>query len=159
MKYLLTSVLTACGIFSLTSIAISADPTLRIERNYDDLGFLKPIPVSISGFSGEVDSVLKNDLFFMGVQNVAPTEARYFITGSNGERVEGRVVEKVTKAEVLAKAYAGASKRTQAHALADDIAKVLTGLPGIGQSKVSFKVETGPSVGEIYIADYDGRGA
>jgi len=157
MKYLLTSVLTACGIFSLTSIAISADPTLRIERNYDDLGFLKPIPVSISGFSGEVDSVLKNDLIFMGVQNVAPTEARYFITGSNGERVEGRVTEKVTKTELMAKAYAGGSKRVQAHALADDIAKLLTQLPGIAQTKVAFKVETGPSVGEIYIADYDGH--
>jgi len=163
MKYFFSPAITliALALSAFLSFARAADDTtrLRIDREPDELGFLKPIPVSISGFTGEVDSVLKNDLFFMGVQNVAPTEARYFITGSNGERVEGRVVEKVTKAEVLAKAYAGASKRTQAHALADDIAKVLTGLPGIGQSKVSFKVETGPSVGEIYIADYDGHGA
>lgn len=161
MKYFFSSAvaLTALALSAFLSVARAADePRLRVEREYDEFGFLKPIPVYISGFTGEVDGVLKNDLLFMGVQNVAPTEARYLITGSNAERVEGRVTEKVTKAEILAKAYTGASKRTQAHALADDIAKALTQLPGIAQTKVAFKVETGPSIGEIYIADYDGHG-
>jgi len=71
--------------------------------------------------------------------------------------VEGRVVQKATQAEVFARAYTGGSKRVQAHALADDIAKALTGLPGIAQTKIAFKVETGGGVGEIYIADYDGH--
>jgi TolB protein len=132
------------------------DTRLRIEHSIDENGFLQPIPVSISGFTGEVDSVLKHDLLFMGIKNVLPTEAKYLISGSNAGRVEGRVILKATKDQILAKAYTGSSQRSQTHALADDIAKALTGLPGIAQTKVAFKVETGGSVGEIYIADYDG---
>src|SRR5437763_2126872 len=96
------------------SILISFSPLLKaadyvIDRPLDEFGFPKPIPVTISGFSGEVDTVLKNDLLFMGVQNVAPSEARFLITGSNAERVEGRVTQKATQAEVFARAYTGGS--------------------------------------------------
>src|SRR5436853_7400078 len=90
--------------------------------HYDESGFLQPVPVSISGFTGEVDSVLKHDLLFMGIKNVLPTEAKYLITGSNAGRVEGRVIQKSTKEQLLAKAYTGSSQRSQTHALADDIA-------------------------------------
>src|SRR4051812_48736484 len=143
------------SVISVTSYAAD-DTRLRIEHSIDENGFLQPIPVSISGFTGEVDSVLKHDLLFMGIKNVLPTEAKYLISGSNAGRVEGRVILKATKDQILAKAYTGSSQRSQTHALADDIAKALTGLPGIAQTKVAFKVETGGSVGEIYIADYDG---
>lgn len=128
----------------------------QVQR-YDDAGFLQPVPVSISGFTGEVDSVLKNDLLFMGVKNVPPSEARYLISGSNSQRVEARVIQKLSNREILAKAYTGSAQRSLVHALADDIAKALTGLPGIAQTKIAFKVETGGGLGEIYIADYDGH--
>src|SRR5690349_9978711 len=99
MKYLslfATCQILVCSAFSLFG-ASDSNP-LIIDRNLDEFGFPKPIPVTISGFSGEVDTVLKNDLLFMGVQNVAPSEARFIITGSNAERVEGRVVQKATQA-------------------------------------------------------------
>ena len=48
------------------------------------------------------------------------------ITGSNAGRVEGRVVEKVNKNSLLAKAYTGGNQRAQVHALADDICRAIT---------------------------------
>ena len=47
----------------------AADERLVIIGTKDALGFLKPVPVNISGFTGEADAVLKNDLVFMGVQH------------------------------------------------------------------------------------------
>lgn len=132
---------------------------LDITKYKDALGFLKPVPVNISGFTGEVDAVLKNDLVFMGVQYVPLEQAEYLVTGSNAGRVEGRLINKVTKNQLLAKAYTGGNTRAQTHALADDIAKALTQLPGIAQTKMAFKAEAGPGRSEIYIADYDGHGA
>jgi TolB protein len=153
---LLIALVSLTSVWFAHSAFAQADTRLRVERDFDENGFLQPVPVSISGFTGEVDSVLKHDLLFMGIKNVLPTEAKYLITGSNAGRVEGRVIQKSTKEQLFAKAYTGSSQRSQTHALADDIAKALTGLPGIAQTKIAFKVETGASVGEIYIADYDG---
>lgn len=136
----------------------AADPKLVIERPFDPLGFLKPVPVSISGFSGESLSVLKNDLVFMGIVEVPSDQAKYLISGAVSGNVTGRVIEKVTRSEVLNKAYTGATTRAQIHVFADDIAKALTGLPGIAQSKITFKVETSREASEVYIADYDGHG-
>ena len=129
-----------------------------LTKYKDALGFLKPVPVNISGFTGEADAVLKNDLVFMGVQHVPLEQAEYLVTGSNAGRVEGRLVNKVTKSQLLAKAYTGGNTRAQTHALADDIAKALTQLPGIAQTKMAFKAEAGPGRSEVYIADYDGHG-
>jgi TolB protein len=149
-------------------LALLLDPRLpllaatdlgELTKYKDALGFLKPVPVNISGFTGEVDAVLKNDLVFMGVQHVPLEQAEYLVTGSNAGRVEGRLINKLTKSQLLAKAYTGGNTRAQTHALADDIAKALTQLPGIAQTKMAFKAEAGPGRSEIYIADYDGHGA
>jgi TolB protein len=127
-----------------------------ITRPHDSLGFLEPVPVNISGFTGEVDSVLKNDLLFMGVKNVPLEQAQYLIVGSNAGRVEGRLTDKTTKFQLLAKAYTGGNQRAQVHALADDIAKALTQLPGIAQTKITFKVEPVARRSEVYLSDFDG---
>jgi TolB protein len=140
-------------------LCAATDETLKLVRTKDALGFLKPVPVNVSGFTGEADSVLKNDLLFMGVQHVPIDQAQYLITGSAVGRVEGRLADKPTKTLMLNKAYNGGSTRQQIHAFADDIAKALTGLPGIAQTKMAFKAEKGPGRSEIYIADFDGFGA
>ena len=101
-------------------------------------GWPKPIPVNLSGFSGEVDATLRQDLILMGVAPTSPAQATYSVTGSNGGRVEGSVTDKISKSVVLAKAYTGGSLRSQAHAFADDIAKALTGKPGIAQTRIAF---------------------
>ena len=135
----------------------AADEHLVIIGTKDALGFLKPVPVNISGFTGEADAVLKNDLVFMGVQHVPLEQAQYLVTGSNAGRIEGRLVNKATKNQLLAKAYTGGSTRAQTHAFADDIAKALQ-LPAIAQTKMAFKAEAGPGRSEVFIADYDGHG-
>lgn len=134
-----------------------AGERLVIPRYKDALGFMKPVPVNISGFTGEADNVLRNDLLFMGVMHVPLDQAQYLITGKNDGRVEGRVTDKVTKHQLLAKAYNGGSTRSQVHALADEIATALTQLPGIAQTKMAFKAESGPGRSEIYLADWDGH--
>jgi TolB protein len=156
MRYLITYL----AVVALTATAASVEDKMVIQRQLDDLGFLKPIPVAISGFSGEVDTALKRDLRFMGMVSTAPEQAKYLISGSNNGRVEGGVIDKVTKHQVMPrKAYSGGTLRSQTHALADDIAQALTQLPGIAQRKITFKVHTGPGAKEIYIADYDGHNA
>jgi TolB protein len=144
------------GLLALSS-ALAGQQEIDVNRPYDANGWPKPIPVSISGFTGEVDGVLKTDLLFMGIENVSPERAQYLISGSNASRVEGRVVARITKNQILAKAYTGGSLRSQTHALADDIALAITGKKGIAQTKIAFKGETGRGNGEIYIADYDGH--
>jgi len=146
-----------------TAVAAQAqsatDEKLTIIRTKDALGFLKPVPVNVSGFTGEADATLKADLLFMGVQHVPLDQAQYLVTGSVAGRVEGRLTDKPTKAIKLNKAYNGGTTRQQIHTFADDIAKALTGLPGIALSKMAFKAEKGVGRSEIYIADYDGYGA
>ncbi len=141
------------------SFLFAQDGKLVITKQKDALGFLKPVPVHVSGFTGEADSVLKNDLLFMGVQHVPLDQAQYLVNGSNAGRVEGEVLDKTTKYQTMKRrAYTGGSTRSQVHALADDVAKVLTELPGIAQTKIAFKAEPGRSRSEVYIADYDGFG-
>jgi TolB protein len=159
MKYLPSLIQLFASLTLLLDLPVrAAEPKIIIERPFDPLGFLKPVPVSISGFSGEPLNVLKDDLIFMGIVEAPTDQAKYLISGSASGNVTGRVVEKVTKGEVLNKAYAGSTTRAQIHAFADDIAKALTQLPGIAQSKITFKVETSRDASEVYIADYDGHG-
>ena len=142
----------------IPKLAFSADEHLVIPRSYDPLGFLKPVPVYINGLAGESLAVLKTDLTFMGVQPVTLEQADYLVTASNAGRVEGRLASKQTKIELFARAYTGGNTRAQVHAFADDIAKQLTGLPGIAHTKMVFKAESGPGHSEVYIADYDAYG-
>jgi len=118
----------------------------------------KLIPISMSGFSGEVATVLKFDLEVMGFKFEGPDTAQYLLSGSNSGRVEGRLTDRITKASLLAKAYTGGTLRSQAHALADDIVLAITQKKGIAQTKIAFKVDTGAK-SEIYIADFDGHNA
>ena len=157
-NYLLCSLL--CGMILLGSSAASpaaeTPPPIIITGERDDLGFFKPIPISITGFTGEALSVLRNDLTFMGFKTVSGDEARYLVSGGASGRVEGRVVERITSLQRLGKAYTGGNTRSQIHAFADDIAQALTGLPGIAQTKITFKVEPGRGHSEVYISDFDG---
>jgi TolB protein len=149
-------------IFSLLLVsgaaALSAPAPIEVDvtKKRDVNGFPVPVPVNISGFTAEAGGILRQDLLFMGMTNTTPEQARYLIDGGNSGRVEARVSDRITKNPILAKAYTGGSTRSQVHALADDIAKTITGIPGIAQTKIAFKAESGPGKSEIYISDYDG---
>lgn len=134
-----------------------AQENLKIVVKTDALGFPLPIPVAVTGYSGEADTVLKFDLSFMGFELVSPERALYTIQKNNAAGV-GALIRQATPP--YNKAFTGGSTRQQTHALADDIAKTLTGRPGIAQTRIAFKVQaTGYGDGEIYISDYDGFNA
>jgi TolB protein len=130
-----------------------------VVHGYNEIpGQTKPIPVSISGFTGEAEQVLKFDLYVVGFTFTEPAEAQFLISGSNNGNVQGRVTDPHNKSTptLLSKAYSGASVRRQTHALADDIVFAITGKKGIAQTKIACKVEE-RGYGEIYVADYDGH--
>jgi TolB protein len=136
-----------------------AQTEIQIQTTINVLGQTKPIPVSLSGFTGEVESVLKFDLYVQGFSFVAPADAQYQISGSNSGNVTGRVADRFAKSVMLSRSYTGASLRRQAHAFADDIVLAITGKKGIAQTKIAFKVEAPGGNGEIYVSDFDGHNA
>lgn len=145
---------------SLLLAAQAAGPTIDVVIKVDPLGFPLPIPVSVAGFSGEADSVLRFDLSFMGFQVVEAKEARYNIQKNSASGVGASVIDPLMPAAsrmIYNKSFTGGATRQQAHALADDLAKSLTGKSGIAQTRIACKVQqTGYGAGEIVIADYDG---
>src|SRR5438128_1603976 len=96
-------------------VGLAADQEVRIGKEGEE--GVKQTPISVSGYSGEVDSILRFDLSVAGFKFVTTDQANYHLTGSNNGQVEGRLMDG-TKS-LLAKAYAGGSPRTQAHTLAD----------------------------------------
>jgi TolB protein len=126
---------------------------------------MKPVPVSLEGFSGEVAEVLKFDLYVQGFSFVAPADAQYQISGNNSGNVTGSVSDKFAKKIILSRSYTGASLRSEAHAFANEIVEAITGKPGISQlrgstAKIAFKAQpSGNGAGEIYVSDFDGHNA
>lgn len=139
----------------MTAIAVAQQDAIPIDPRIVPGKF---IPVSLSGFTGEVEAALKFDLAVAGFDFVSPDQALFQISGSNSGRVEGRVIDRLSKAQLLGKAYTGGDARRLAHALADDIVLSLTRKPGVAQTRIVFKVGRGKA-GEIYLADYDGHNA
>lgn len=132
---------------------------ITIQSQINVLGQTKPIPVSITGFGGEVTGILKFDLYVQGFTFVSPDNAQYQIIGIGGGNVAGRVVDRIAQKPILSRSYTGSTLRQQAHAFSDDIVLAITGKKGIAQTKIAFKVEQSSGNGEIYVADFDGYNA
>jgi TolB protein len=132
----------------------------EITITHDIVGIgIKPIPVSLDGFSGEVADVLKFDLYVQGFSFVSPDAAQYQISGSNSGNVTGSVTDKLAKKVILSNSYTGTNPRRQAHAFANDIVYAITGKKGIGLTQIAFKAQAPDGTGEIYVSDFDGHGA
>ncbi len=144
---------------ALQGLHAVAQEKIVIRQEFDPMGFPKAIPVHISGYPPEVDSVLRNDLLFMGVDAVSESQANYILTGKNaGGQVEGLLMDKINKNYLMRQAFRGGNTRSQTHALADAIAVALGRGPGIAQTKIAFKAQRG-TAREIFIADFDGQNA
>jgi TolB protein len=113
------------------------------------------VPISITGFEGEVDSVLKFDLSVLGMEVTSPDKAAFLISGSQNGRLEGRLTSAGATQALWARAYAGGAARSQAHAFANDIAKEIRGTPPIFHTRVAFRLQVGSST-EIAVSDFDG---
>jgi TolB protein len=147
---------TALACFSAFPATLRAAEEITVSGEVV-VGQVKPIPVSLSGFSGEVAEVLRLDLYVMGFSFTDPSSAQYQINGSNNGNIQGRVTEPHNQSTKLSKSYSGASIRRQAHAFADDIVYAITGKKGIAQTMIAFKNDTG-ATSEIFVSDFDGYG-
>lgn len=136
-----------------TLLRAQQPPEIVIEGT----GAVRVIPIALSGFEGEVASVLRFDLEIAGFQLTGPDEAQFTLKGSSSP-VRGELAPTGGR-PLFNKEYSGASLRQQAHALADDVVQAVTGRPGIARTRIAFKVETAPRQSEIYVADYDGANA
>ena len=149
----LVGLLTFTLIFGATRNSL-AQPTDLGDIN--KFGVIQPIPITLDGFTGDVQTTLKFDLEIAGFEIVPADKAQYLISGSNAGQVECRVTDRISKASLLAKAYTGSAPRYLAHTLADEIVLTLTRKPGVARTKIAFKRDTGKN-SEIYISDYDGH--
>ena len=147
--------------FALALAATAATPLAAQELKFDVNVYRdgsKAIPISLSGFTGEVASTLRFDLEVAGCAVVSAEQAQVLIHGTNGARLEGFVSDRA-KNYLLAQAYTGPDQRQRAHAFANDVIFALTQARGIARTRVAFKVKAANNTGEIYVADYDGHGA
>ena len=157
MKKIILNLLT----IGLAAVALTGARAqeIKIESEITVLGQTRPIPVALSGFTGEGAEVLRFDLYVQGFSFVSPDAAQYLISGSDAGNVTGSVTDKFAKRVILSRSYNGASTRRQAHAFADDIVQTILNKKGIGQTKIAFKSQGASGAGEIYVADFDGHGA
>lgn len=160
-KYFLSSLKWCLVVALAAGVASSArsDDTLTVSKTRDVLAMTPPIPVSISGFTGEGLSVLKFDLYVQGFSFTTPDAAQYQISGSDDGNVIGVLKDKISGQTLISQSYAGASLRRQAHSFANAIVQAIQHVPGIGLTKIAFKKEVGTGHSEIYISDFDGANA
>src|SRR5437667_6934103 len=150
-----SGMLQTCIVLVMLLVSIgpaTAQSELDVKKQITVMGQTKPIPVSISGFSGEVTEVIQFDLYVQGFSFTNAESAQYLLSGSNNGNVQGRAVDNLSKTTLISKSYTGASLRRQAHAFVDDFVQTpVLGRKGIAQTKIAFKGEAGGN-SEIYIA-------
>ena len=133
----------------LALIVFVAPPTrafgqeININVDYTP-GREKPIPLSISGFKGEAEEVIKFDLTVQGFTFTASEEPQYLLSGSAEGNLVGRAQDRINRTYVVNKSYSGGSTRKQAHAFVDDFLAAL-GRKGIGSTKIAFKKSSPPA--------------
>jgi TolB protein len=147
--------LATCGV---NLVSAQDESPIVIQHTVNGFG-QKPIPVSLEGFSGEVQRVLEFDLYVQGFSFVTPDQAQYEISGSNGGNVVGALTDNLAKRTLFSRSYVGSSVHREAHAFADDIVKTITSQNGIGQTKIAFKAQQPDGSGEIFVSDFDGNNA
>ncbi len=118
-------------------------------------GAERPVPVSLSGFTGEVATVLRFDLEVMGCEIVGAGAATYQVSGSNSGQVAGELRQVATQSVLLNNRYSGGSLRTQTHALANDVIEKITGRKGIAGTRIAFRAQNGLAWA-LYVSDFDG---
>jgi TolB protein len=131
------------------------------QRTIEISKFSGLIPIAISGFTGEADSVLKFDLSVLGLQTTTADKADYLISGSQNASLEGRLQPTGSNSVAgngFARVYNGGNSRSQAHAFADDIVKAIRATLPIFHTKIAFCQKAGPNM-ELCVSDFDGHGA
>src|SRR5262245_8422399 len=102
MNYFIRAKLFLISI-SLTSLSlnVSAQDVTVIQEF--GAGREKPIPVSISGFTGEAADVIKFDLYVQGFCFTNEAAAQFQFSGNNNGNLAGRVVDRFNKSTLVNK--------------------------------------------------------
>src|SRR5688572_28317529 len=103
-KAYLVGICVSAGLLTLISRAADAD---EIDITRQGRGIAKPIPIALSGFSGEVGTELGYDLFVCGFEVVPVDAAQYAVNGSNDGQVRGELRDLVTKQGLFNNRYSG----------------------------------------------------
>ncbi|HEV7924267.1 MAG TPA: hypothetical protein VGR14_02860 [Verrucomicrobiae bacterium] len=148
MKYQTFLIAVLLGARAITAKADDQPIEIRKPTTY-------VVPVAVSDFSGEVDSVLKFDLSVLGMEITSPDKAAFLISGTQNARLEGRLTAAGANQPLWARAYAGGNARSEAHAFANDIVKEIRGSAPIFQTRIAFRLQEGSST-EIAVSDFDG---
>ena len=119
---------------------------------------LNTFPTYMEGFDYGVESVLKFDLEIQGFRFVPESEARFKLVGKEGSALGATLYDLDVNpdAPIFDREFRESTTRAQAHLLSDAVVESLTGMPGIGQTKIVFKAEQRKGYPEIYVADFDG---
>ncbi|HWC58850.1 MAG TPA: hypothetical protein VHC44_04080, partial [Verrucomicrobiae bacterium] len=137
------------------SFSVIAQPNeVDVTKRTMKPGAEPPTWVSLTGFSGEAESILRFDLYVQGFNFTNSDAAQYLIVGSNAGNLQGRVTDRYSKATLLSKGYSGGSLVDQAHMFVDEFTTALQ-RPAIARTKIAFKHDGANS--EIYVADFDGN--
>jgi TolB protein len=135
----------------------TAQTRVPIELPINSPGTTPPTWVSLSGFSGEAESLLRFDLYVQGFNFTNSDNAQYEIAGSNNGNLQGRATDRYNKSQLVPlKGYTGGTIVQQVHAFVDEFTKAL-GRGEIAATKIAYKHDTGAN-SEIFVADFDGNG-
>jgi TolB protein len=137
-------------IFCACSLSAREDAPIKIVKPATQL-----INVALTGFSGEAGSILAFDLSVLGMEITTPDKADYVVSGRANGKVEGSLTAAGTDHPLWLRSYSGGSTRSQAHALANDIARDIRQTPPIFLGKIAFRLQDG-SATEICVSDFDG---
>ena len=138
-------------LLAIGLLALNFSHAQEIDIQREGAFAQKPVPVALSGFTGEGAEVLKFDLYVQGFSFVPPELAQYLIAGSDAGAVSGTLTDKFAKRTLLSKVYNGASLRRQAHAFADEIVQTIRNTKPIGQTKIAYKSQGASGAGEIFV--------
>lgn len=154
-------------VFSLSFAAFLLAPAVASAQETETVVVNKavmslnapPTPIAVTGYSGEVDQVLRFDLEVMGFKIVSQGSSGcdLLLTGSNNGHVEGRLMQLSINAQKVGRAYNGGTLRQQAHSLANEVSKAAHGVDGIGNTRIVFK-RASNQTSEVYFSDFDGFG-
>jgi TolB protein len=139
-------------VTALCAFSAMADEILEIHKEAARL-----IRVSVTGFAGEAESVLKFDLSVLGMEITTPDNAEFLVGGHENGQIEGTLATAGNR-PLWSRTYAGGPVRAQAHAFANDIVKEIRQTAPIFLTRIAFRQKIGNAT-EICASDYDGANA